>query len=303
MKPPLPSSSFLLFSTPFIRFSVFFCVFGKEGREFWLQVFCCGRRIKSVTALTQLNVKLAKHTSPGRLSETNHIITGQTPSGPLPSNSNPAVQSANILVSNQMCSLIVKILRTLRLSSWRQWMRVTPVSHMQFIEVYPSAREESTSMPLAEQSQILTDVPDQHAPVASGEVQIDRSPWTKKLWWHYDKDNNNTNFKVQHNFDFVISCCTYCLLCSGVWQLIDTSHSNQLPYPNKVPRIMNQLTLLPMVSRSGESCLRSRPGNETNEARACLVIVQSTATMVMISAKQVTNRYLLATKLGDPTLL
>ena len=159
--------------------SLFFCVFGKEGREFWLQVLCCGGRIKSVTALTQLNVKLAKHTSPGRLSETNHIITGQTPGGPLPSNSNPAVQSANILVSNQVCSLIVKLLRTLRLSSWRQWMRVTPVSHIQFIEVYPSAREASTSMhSLAEQSQILTDVPDhdQRAPVASGEVQIDSSP-------------------------------------------------------------------------------------------------------------------------------
>lgn len=76
-------------------------MFGKEGRESWLQVLCCGGRIKSVTALTQLNVKLAKHTSPGRLSETNHIITGQTPGGPLPSNSNPAIQSANILVSMQ----------------------------------------------------------------------------------------------------------------------------------------------------------------------------------------------------------
>ena len=63
---------------------------------------CSRYRIKSVTALTQLNVKLAKHTSPGRLSETNHVITGQTPGGPLPSNSNPAVQSANTGVQSSM---------------------------------------------------------------------------------------------------------------------------------------------------------------------------------------------------------
>ena len=36
---------------------LFFCVFGREGRELWLKVFCCGRKIPGIVPSTQPNVK------------------------------------------------------------------------------------------------------------------------------------------------------------------------------------------------------------------------------------------------------
>ena len=104
--------------------------------RYWNVIYmtCSMYMIKSVTALTQLNVKLAKHTSRGRLSKpimlllVRHLVALFQAILILPF-------SLPILVFNQACSLIVKLLRTLRLSSWRQWMRVTPMSH----KVYPSA--------------------------------------------------------------------------------------------------------------------------------------------------------------------
>ena len=46
---------------------LFFCVFGKEGRELWLEVLCCGRRkIPGITVPTQSNTKRLKCTTPGK---------------------------------------------------------------------------------------------------------------------------------------------------------------------------------------------------------------------------------------------
>ena len=36
---------------------LFFCVFGREGRELWLKVLCCGRKIPGIIPSTQPNVK------------------------------------------------------------------------------------------------------------------------------------------------------------------------------------------------------------------------------------------------------
>ena len=36
---------------------LFFCVFGREGRELWLKVLCCGRKIPGIVPSTQPNVK------------------------------------------------------------------------------------------------------------------------------------------------------------------------------------------------------------------------------------------------------
>ena len=40
---------------------LFFCVFGKDGRELWLQVLCCGRKIPGITVSTQSNIKQPKY--------------------------------------------------------------------------------------------------------------------------------------------------------------------------------------------------------------------------------------------------
>ena len=36
---------------------LFFCVFGKEGRELWLQVLCCGRKVPGITVPIQSRLK------------------------------------------------------------------------------------------------------------------------------------------------------------------------------------------------------------------------------------------------------
>ena len=50
---------------------LFFCVFGKEGRELWLQVLCCGKKISGVTASSQPAVKRRPQQ---KLSEPSHSL-------------------------------------------------------------------------------------------------------------------------------------------------------------------------------------------------------------------------------------
>ena len=52
---------------------LFFCVFGKEGRELWLQVLCCGRKIPGFTATAQPNIK---YNTPGKSLKPGSINTG-----------------------------------------------------------------------------------------------------------------------------------------------------------------------------------------------------------------------------------
>ena len=47
---------------------LFFCVFGKDGRELWLQVLCCRRKIPGITVSTQSNIKQPKYPTLGSTS-------------------------------------------------------------------------------------------------------------------------------------------------------------------------------------------------------------------------------------------
>ena len=55
---------------------LFFCVFGKDGRELWLQVLCCGRKIPGITVSTHSNIKQSKYATLRKLSEPNSTSTG-----------------------------------------------------------------------------------------------------------------------------------------------------------------------------------------------------------------------------------
>ena len=55
---------------------LFFCVFGKEGRDLWLQVLCCGRKISGFTATAQPNINLLKYNTPEKSSKPDSINTG-----------------------------------------------------------------------------------------------------------------------------------------------------------------------------------------------------------------------------------
>ena len=53
---------------------LFFCVFGKEGRELWHQVLCCGKKIPGVTASSQATVKRQPQTTTRKLSEPSYSL-------------------------------------------------------------------------------------------------------------------------------------------------------------------------------------------------------------------------------------
>ena len=52
---------------------LFFCVFGREGRELWLKVLCCGRKVPSIISSTQPNVKRQRQTTYQRPSQQSTI--------------------------------------------------------------------------------------------------------------------------------------------------------------------------------------------------------------------------------------
>ena len=74
---------------------LFFCVFGKEGRDLWLQVLCCGRKISGFTATAQPNINLLKYNTPGKSSKPDSINTGPRFT-PTTSIQNSACQSCSI---------------------------------------------------------------------------------------------------------------------------------------------------------------------------------------------------------------
>ena len=55
---------------------LFFCVFGREGRELWLKVLCCGRKIPGVTASTPSTAKRHPQPTNQRPSEPSTISSG-----------------------------------------------------------------------------------------------------------------------------------------------------------------------------------------------------------------------------------
>ena len=52
---------------------LFFCVFGREGRELWLKVLCCGRKVPGIISSTQPNVKRQRQTTYQRPSQQSTI--------------------------------------------------------------------------------------------------------------------------------------------------------------------------------------------------------------------------------------
>ena len=74
---------------------LFFCVFGREGRELWLQVLCCGRKIPGVTASTPSTARRQPRPTNQRRSEPSTISSGLR-SGPTTSTRRIASQSLSV---------------------------------------------------------------------------------------------------------------------------------------------------------------------------------------------------------------
>ena len=80
---------------------LFFCVLGKDGRELWLQVLCCGRKIPGITVSTQSNIKQRKFTVPWKFSHSNTTRTRTLTSAPPISPRNTAFQLSSLLSKSE----------------------------------------------------------------------------------------------------------------------------------------------------------------------------------------------------------
>ena len=76
---------------------LFFCVFGKEGRELWLKVLCCGRKIPGIIPSTQPNLK-RKQTTYQRPSQPSTILRSDPPTSTL--STAPLSSSSNAIRSS-----------------------------------------------------------------------------------------------------------------------------------------------------------------------------------------------------------
>ena len=82
---------------------LFFCVFGREGKAFWLQVLCCGRKVPGVTGSAQPNVKVPKCNAPRKPSDPDSLSTGLR-SGPPASNHGAFLQFSGATLQQSMFS-------------------------------------------------------------------------------------------------------------------------------------------------------------------------------------------------------
>ena len=82
---------------------LFFCVFGREGRELWLKVLCCGKKIPGVTASRPSTAKRQPQPTNRRTSEPS-IISSALRSGPATSTRRIASQSLSIPFKSSLVS-------------------------------------------------------------------------------------------------------------------------------------------------------------------------------------------------------
>ena len=167
---------FAIFNSPqgFFIF-LFFCVFGKEGREFWFQVLCCGKKISGFTPKAQ-----PKYTAPGKSLKPDSINTGLK-SGPTTCTSipNSAFQSCSIAKQFNAWEWNFSGHVNDGSKSHNSQAGSSEKESHQWVEVpwWPKCRNVSNfSYSLDKKQEITTEMPDHSAPVLV-EKQIDGSPW------------------------------------------------------------------------------------------------------------------------------
>ena len=82
---------------------LFFCVFGREARELWLQVLCCGKKIPGITPRTQPTTRRQIPTTLQRPSQPSTMTSGLR-SGPPTSNLNTASLSSSTCLRSSVFS-------------------------------------------------------------------------------------------------------------------------------------------------------------------------------------------------------
>ena len=146
---------------------LFFCVFGKEGRELWLQMLCCGRKIPGVRVSARPNVKLAKYTDPRKPSEPGSFSTSLKSSYPT-SNHNTALQSSSFVLPSTVFSengnSLDESMKANLMALQLEGIEENHTNEPQFTEDPSAERQSRFSHSSAEKSQI-TEVSDRNGPV------------------------------------------------------------------------------------------------------------------------------------------
>ena len=137
---------------------LFFCVFGKDGRELWLQMLCCERKVPGVTVSAQQNVKLAKYTDPRKPSEPDSFSTSLESSYPT-SNHTTALQSSSFAFPSTVFSENGNSLdKTVKANPMDLQLEAIEESHInepQFTEDPSAERQSSFSHSSADTSQMI----------------------------------------------------------------------------------------------------------------------------------------------------
>ena len=142
---------------------LFFCVFGREGKAFWLQVLCCGRKVPGVTGSAQPNVKVPKCNAPRKPSDPDSLSTGLRSGPPASSQgaflqfSGAALQPENVFSENE----ISQEMTTVKANPMALQLEAREESHINQT-FYSCAEEESSS------SSHFLAVKSQNAPIRHG---------------------------------------------------------------------------------------------------------------------------------------
>ena len=143
---------------------LFFCVLGKEGRELWLHVLCCGRKIPGVTVPTRSNVKSAKDTVPRKRSEPDSFSTSLK-SGYPTSNQSSSFTLPSTVFSKHKNSLGESTVKANPMALQLEAIEESHTNEPQFTKDPSAERKSRFSHSTAEESQMIMEVSDQNGPV------------------------------------------------------------------------------------------------------------------------------------------
>ena len=137
---------------------------GKEGREFWLHVLCCGRKIPGITVPARSNVKTAKDTIPRKPSEPDSFSTSLR-SGYPTSNQSSSLTLQRTVLSENKNSLDESTVKANPMALQLEAIEESHTNGLQFTKDPSADRKSRFSPSSAEKSQMITEVSDQNGPV------------------------------------------------------------------------------------------------------------------------------------------
>ena len=123
---------------------LFFCAFGKDGRELWLHMLCCGRKIPGIKVSIHSNIKQRKFITPRKLSQPNTTST-YLRSAPPTSFRNTAFQLSSVAHQSNVFSESESIHGMSNPTALQlERLEESQIDKPHLAEVYPNAEKQSS---------------------------------------------------------------------------------------------------------------------------------------------------------------